>query len=83
MRKIIVTVLSFLTFAIFVPLNNMDSTWAGSPDRNLTPNPRTIPDKTQDNGIFISTGPSQSVQVGQDILDQGGNAIDAALEGSV
>lgn len=30
-------------------------------------------------GVVISTGPSQSIQVGIDMLDRGGSAVDAAL----
>jgi len=79
MKKIIVTGLSVLILAIFVPLQDADSSITNITDGNLRSNPREIPDHPQNNGIFISTGPSQSVQIGQDILDQGGSAIDAAL----
>ncbi len=56
MRKIIVTVLTFLVFRICMPLYDLDSSWANSPDRNLSPSPREIPDNIQNKGIFISTG---------------------------
>lgn len=77
MRKIFVTVLSIL---VFVSLHSMDV----QKKRNLygDQSPRaevSSYDLQNDGGRFISTGPSHPVQVGTDILDRGGSAVDAAL----
>jgi gamma-glutamyltranspeptidase/glutathione hydrolase len=44
------------------------------------PHLKTHPYQAQSNaGVFISTGTTESKQVGQDILNRGGSAVDAAL----
>jgi len=64
MKKILITLLGVL---VFVSLYSKDIQIA--PPYHLQTN----------GGALISTGPSQSAQVGTDILERGGNAIDAAL----
>ena len=77
MRKIIVTVLIVLAF---VSLHSMDLKKSGDVEGNQRPwKEASRRDFLNNQGILISTGPSQSVQVGNDIMARGGNAIDAAL----
>ena len=77
MKKIFTTALTIL---IFVSLYSMDV----QRKRKIytDQSPRTEPsshDMQNNGGRLISTGPSQSEQVGIDMLDRGGSAADAAL----
>ena len=64
MKKILIALLGVLVFASLYSMNIQ----IASPYHLQT-----------NGGTLISTGPSQSVQVGTDILELGGSAIDAAL----
>ncbi len=69
-----------LVVLAFVSLHSMDvQTSHNFSWKQRSRNERTRYEWLDGNGILISTGPSQSVQVGTDILARGGNAIDAAL----
>ena len=77
MRKIMMATLVVLAF---VSLHSMDV----QKSRNFDWNQRSWVEESRrdlqsNGGTLISTGPSQSVQVGTDILERGGSAIDAAL----
>lgn len=69
-----------LVVLVFASLHSMYIQTSQDFDWEQRSRNETIHDGWQNsNGILISTGPSQSVQVGIDILARGGNAIDAAL----
>lgn len=77
MKKIFTTVLTIL---IFVSLHSMDVKKKRKIYTDQSPRAEPTSHDMQNNGgRFISTGPSQSAQVGTDILARGGSAVDAAL----
>ena len=69
-----------LSVLLFVSLHSMDVQKSQKFERNRQPRiEASRHNLLNDVGTLISTGPSQSVQVGTDILSRGGSAIDAAL----
>ena len=77
MKKIIIALLITLSF---VSLHSSDLQKHSNFDRN-TPSwiEKSRNDYFNNGGTLISTGTSQSVQVGAEILARGGSAVDAAL----
>jgi gamma-glutamyltranspeptidase/glutathione hydrolase len=77
MKKIMTAALIVL---IFVSLHGMGIQKSQNLERNRRPWVESSRnDLLNSGGRLISTGPSQAVQVGTDILDRGGSAVDAAL----
>ena len=77
MKKIVTTVLCVL---VIVSLHSMDVQIDRNTKKDQSPRMEASPYRLQNTGgTLISTGPPQSVQVGTDILERGGSAIDAAL----
>ncbi|UCE42381.1 MAG: gamma-glutamyltransferase, partial [Candidatus Aminicenantes bacterium] len=77
MKKIMMAALCIL---VFVSLHGMDFQKSQNFGRDRQPWAGVSRSDLQNNrGRFISTGPPQAVQIGNDILDRGGSAIDAAL----
>jgi gamma-glutamyltranspeptidase/glutathione hydrolase len=76
MKKILMASVVVLTF---VSLHSMDVREYKKFDRDPMSWEKTSGGVQNRGGRFISTGPPESVQVGTDILNRGGSAIDAAL----
>ncbi len=77
MRRVSMTVFSVL---VFVSLHSMDVQKSRNFDWKERPWIETFRNDFQNNGgVLISTGPSQTIQVGLDMFDRGGSAADAAL----
>ena len=76
MKKIL---MAGVTVLVFVSLHSMDVQKGQRFGRDQEPWARTSQVEQYHGGTFISTGPPESVQVGTDILNRGGSAIDAAL----
>lgn len=89
MRKIFIAVLCVFIMTVQTPLHNMDAQQAQqeqqaqqaqSTKRDLKPGLRSLREYAQDNrGIVVTTGPTETQQVGMDMLERGGSAVDAAL----
>jgi len=89
MRKIFIAVLCVFIMTVQAPLHNMDAQQAQqeqqaqqaqSTKRDLKPGLRSLREYAQDNrGIVVTTGPTETQQVGMDMLERGGSAVDAAL----
>lgn len=81
MKKFFTTV---LIVSAFVSLHSKDIQKSQKDNWNRQPWTELSRNELQDNrGTVITTGPSQSTQVGIDILERGGSAIDAALASSL
>ena len=77
MKRILMSV---LCVTIIFSLYSMDAQKDRNAGRNLWPHEGMFRQNLESNGgAFISTGPSQTIQVGIDMLDRGGSAADAAL----
>ncbi len=89
MREIFIAVLCVFIMTVQTPLHNMDAQQAQqeqqaqqaqSTKRDLKPGLRSLREYAQDNrGIVVTTGPTETQQVGMDMLERGGSAVDAAL----
>ena len=89
MRKIFIAMLCVFIMTVQTPLHNMDAQQAQqeqqaqqaqSTKRDLKPGLRSLREYAQDNrGIVVTTGPTETQQVGMDMLERGGSAVDAAL----
>jgi gamma-glutamyltranspeptidase/glutathione hydrolase len=80
MRKIIMAVLCVLIFATIGLLHSIDQDKNETLEKYPYPIPRPLIHLAQNhNGAFITTGPSHSAQVGVDVLERGGSAVDVAL----
>lgn len=78
MRRIIIVVMCVLVLWLYMPFQGSGTD--RSSRRHKILGAKSAPYHSQNNGgIFISTGTSQSRQIGRDILDSGGSAVDAAL----
>jgi len=89
MRKIFIAVLCVFIMTVQTPLHNMDAQQAQQEQQaqqaqstkwDLKPGLRSLREYAQDNrGIVVTTGPTETQQVGMDMLERGGSAVDAAL----
>jgi gamma-glutamyltranspeptidase/glutathione hydrolase len=80
MRKIFIVILSLFILATQTPLHNMGVQQNQSAERGLHPKTQLLRHDAQDiRGTVITTGPSQTQQIGMDMLERGGSAVDAAL----
>lgn len=79
MRKMLVAVLSLSLLVTPASLPHLAGQQSQSTKRVILPKTETLRQKAQDIGTVITTGPSQSRQVGLDMLARGGSAVDAAL----
>lgn len=84
MKKIIIVALSVLVLATQVPLYSTHPDQIKRTNAEKDSYPKRLHHVVQNSsGTFISTGPSQTVQIGRDILDRGGSAVDAALTSAI
>ncbi len=79
MKKFFVAVLSLFVLVTQAPLHNLAGQEFQRTRNLLLSRARLLRLQTQDVGTIVTTGPSQTRQVGMDMLERGGSAVDASL----